>query len=520
MDTVLLALIASIPFILLFVLLIPAKKPAVKALPIVWLTALIIAFFVWRIEPIYIPSSFLKAIFMTIEIMLIVLGAVWLLELIKHTKHMKNIQEFFAGISPDARVQGIIIGWLFVSLMEGVAGFGTPAAIAAPLLVALGFTPILAVTVALIANFVATTFGAAGTPILLGFGNLGFERAILEQSGQFSAVFHAIASIVVPLAITYLIASKKKNAFKEFIPFALFAWLIFVIPYLLSALFIGPELPTIIASLLSLTIVSYAAKKNFLVPKNRITFKKQRKKQINPRKALFSAMPYMIIVLSLLITRAVLPIRIFLQSLKINLESILSSSLSFSYLPFFTPSFFFFLAIAVSTIVYKIPKKTITVTLKGSANRIKSAAIALIFALGLVQLLIASSNNTKGFAGMPILIAETLGNLFGSFYPFVSPFIGAFGSFISGSNTVSNILFGVFQTESAVALGLSIPIVLALQAAGGAVGNMIAIHNVLAASATVGLKDQESAIIRKTMFAMFIYLLILGILGMVATTVI
>ena len=512
----LLAIIASIPFILLFILLIPLKRPAIKALPIVWFVALIISYFVWNIELIYIPSSFLRAIFMALEIMLIVLGAVWLLEIVKQTKHIKNIEDFLAAISPDSRIQGIIIGWLFVSLMEGVAGFGTPAAIAAPLLVALGFTPLLAVTVALIGNSVATTFGAAGTPILLGFGNLGFERTILEQSGHFSAIFHSIASIVIPLSIVYLISSKKKGAFKEAIPFAIFTWFVFTVPYLLSALFLGPELPSILASLISLMIISFAARKEFLTPRKEFMLKKQKQKKIEPKKAIFSMLPYLIVVSLLMASRAIPELRSALQSVSISWNNILGSSTQFSYLPLFTPAFYFFVAIVISLFAFKTPYKIVKSSLMESFLKIKSATIALIFALGFVQILIASSTNLRNIQSMPVVIAEALGNLFGNFYPFISPSIGALGSFISGSNTVSNILFGIFQSQSAVTLGISIPIILALQTVGGAVGNMIAIHNILAASATVGLKNQESLIIKKTIVVMLIYLLILGVLGMIA----
>ena len=514
----LLALLASIPFLVLFILLIPLKKPAVKALPIVWLTALLISIFVWNINSIYIASSFVRAIFMTLEIMLIVLGAVWLLEIVKETKQIQNIQNFLASISPDARVQGLIIGWLFVSLMEGVAGFGTPAAIAAPLLVALGFKPILAVSVALIGNSVATTFGAAGTPILLGFGSLGVDKIILESSGHISAILHGIASIIIPISLVYIITreKKKKNAFKEMIPFSVFAWLVFSVPYVLTAIFIGPELPSILASLLSLVVISYASKKKFLIPKQSFYFKKSNDKKLNLKGIISSILPYILVVSLLLVSRAVIPLKSFLQSISISYNSILGSTVNFSYLPVFTPAFYFFISIMISSLVLKTPFKTIKTSFNNSLLKIKSATIALVFALGFVQLLIFSSMNSRGLSSMPVLIAETLGNFFGMFYPFVSPFIGAFGSFISGSNTVSNILFGVFQSESAIALGISIPLILALQAVGGAVGNMIAIHNVLAASATVGIKHQESLIIKKNIVVMLIYLLILGVLGMIA----
>ena len=526
MDPALLVILAAFPFILLFILLIVLHWPAIKALPVVWALTIPITMFAWQIEMIYIPASLIRGTFMAMEIILIILGAVWLLEILKRSKHMDTIQSFLAGISPDARIQGIIIGWLFVSLMEGVAGFGTPAAVAAPLLVALGFTPVLAVSVALIANSVATTFGAAGTPVLLGLGNLGLERGLLEHISQISAGFHLIASIIIPLAIVYLVVveygkekrKKINRPFVSMIPFSVFAWVVFGIPYLFSALFIGPELPSIIAAILSLAIVSIAAHRGFLVPKERLAFSKKKAKKIPSSKALFAALPYIMIVLLLMLTRTITPLRNLLQSIEISVSSILSSSMGFSYQPLFTPAFYFFLAGLLSVVIYRMRKDHIRSTLHDAFIRVRTAFIALIFALGLVQLFMASENNAAGIQGMPMVLAESIGNLFGWLYPLVAPMVGVFGSFISGSNTVSNILFGAFQNESAIALGISIPIILALQAVGGAIGNMIAIHNVLAASATVGLHHKESIIIRKTIVVAIIYALVVGALGLIAVS--
>ena len=529
MNQILLALIAAFPFLLLFILLIFRHWPAIRALPVVWFVTLLSSVFIWRIESVYISASFIRGVFMALEIILIIFGAVWVLEILKKTKHMNVIQDFLANISPDIRIQGIIIGWLFVSLMEGVAGFGTPAAIAAPLLVALGFAPLLAVSVTLIANSVATTFGAAGTPILLGFGNLGLKRIVLEQTGQMSAIFHFIASIIIPISIVYLIVTEykkinpnKKNIntpIKSTIPFCVFAWLAFGIPYILSTIFIGPELPSIIGAIFGLTVVSIAAKKGFLIPKQTMMFKKKKRKNVSLKNILISTFPYIAIVLFLMITRTIMPLRSLIQSIQISIPSILGSSIGFSYQPLFTPAFYFILTGLISLFVFKTSFKHAKETAKNSFMKIRNATVALIFALGLVQLLMASENNLSGIASMPLILAESVGKLFGQAFPIISPLIGAFGSFISGSNTVSNILFGAFQNQSAISLGISVPIILALQAAGGAIGNMIAIHNVLAASATVGLHHKESKIIRKTIVVAILYSLIVGILGFIAINI-
>ncbi len=527
MNPTLLASIAATPFIVLFFLLVYKRWPAIKAIPLVWALVLVISVTIWKVDTIYIPASFIRGALMALEIMLIIFGAVWVLEVLKKSGRIQSIQDFLASISPDARVQGIIIGWLFVSLMEGVAGFGTPAAMAAPLLVAVGFSPVLAVSVALISNSVATTFGAAGTPVLLGLGSMDLERAALEQIGQNSAIFHFVASIVVPLAVVMLIVKehKRKNkkhperAFSSMVPFAIFSWLVFGIPYVLATFLIGPELPSIIAAIIALCVVSVAAHHGFLVPKHVISFKKGKKKVVSAKEAIWSVLPYVLIVLFLMLTRTIGQLRSALQSIEVSFSSILGSGLGFSYQPLFTPAFFFILSGMIAILLYKQGRTEIKESAKDAFMRVRIATVALIFALALVQLFMATENNASGIESMPLALAGAVSGIFGWAFPLVSPLIGAFGSFISGSNTVSNILFGAFQQETALALGMSVPIILALQAAGGAIGNMIAVHNVLAANATVGLQNEESTIIRKTIVVAIIYSVLVGIMGLIAISI-
>ena len=148
-------------------------------------------------------------------------------------------------------------------------------------------------------------------------------------------------------------------------------------------------------------------------------------------------------------------------------------------------------------------------------KRIKVPFFTLIFIIALVQIILLSKNNLANIASMPLVLAQFFSSYTGKFYPFFSPIIGMIGSFISGSNTVSNLFFTAFQYETALQLGISTVIVVALQAVGGAIGNMIAVHNVIAASATVGLKNQEGKIIRTNLIPALVYSLLAGIIGMV-----
>jgi lactate permease len=140
--------------------------------------------------------------------------------------------------------------------------------------------------------------------------------------------------------------------------------------------------------------------------------------------------------------------------------------------------------------------------------------MALLFAVALVRVFIDSGLNGSGLESMPIYLANQLASAVGGAWPFFAPVVGAMGAFVAGSNTVSDLMFGVLQFSVAAAAGLPVVMVLALQAVGGAAGNMITVHNVVAASATVGLVGKEGTLIRITLIPMIIYLLVAGLVGM------
>ncbi|OIO41583.1 hypothetical protein AUJ62_02515 [Candidatus Pacearchaeota archaeon CG1_02_32_21] len=515
MNDLILTLLALLPFILLLFFIVIKRWSAVKAMPLTWMITLLIVLFVFNIPFIFAAASFIKGVFIALEIMLIIFGAILFLQILKEKGQIKNLQSTLSYISDDSRVQAIIIAFLFGALIEGIAGFGTPAALAAPLLVSLGFPALLAVILALIANSTPVSFGAAGTPILLGLGGLGFDKPLLLEITKNTALIHGIASFIIPLILVFLVINykeknKKLKKFLEILPFAIFSWITFIIPYLLIAFYIGPELPSIIGGFIGLTLSSLAAHYNFLVPKNTISFKKAKKQKISLIKGIKSISPYLIIIILLSLSRIIIPLKNILSNISLEWINILNQSISYSFLPLFTPSFYFFISAVFCIFIFKANKKEIKNFLKLSFKKVKTPAIALIFALALVQLLIISD--------MPLIIAQSLSSLSKSLFIFLSPYIGAFGSFIAGSNTVSNLLFATFQAETAKALGLPLAVILSLQVVGGAIGNMIAIHNVLAAEATVGLKGQEGNIIRKTIWITVIYSLIAGVIGFFIAT--
>ena len=482
------------------------RKPALITMPIVWVITNLLVYFFWNLSPIVLSLALLKGTAVTLEIVLIILGAIWLLEALKVTGAMNAIQSTLSKISKDARVQVIMVAWFFGAIVEGAAGFGTPAALVAPLLVAIGFKPLQAVILALVANSTPVTFGAVGTPINIGLGSQGITQ--LSQITLFSASLHAIVGFFIPLILIVLVDKfLGKGRVKDAIPLAIFAGLSFTIPYILTALFIGPELPSLIAGLTGLIIVSMAEKKKLFVPKKEVKLRAKKIKKTTTKENILAFAPYIILVLLLALSRMSASLSTFLKKIEMTIGA---QDITYSFYPLFSPSFFLILVAIITLLIHKEQLKTYAQTVTMALKALIKPAVALIFTLGLVQILLLSSKG--GVQSIPAIIGSSL-SILGPLYPIASPFIGVFGAFITGSNTVSNLLFANLQSTVATSLGLSTLLMISLQSVGGAIGNMVAIHNVLAAQATVKLTGQEGNIIRHTIWISLGYALLIGIIG-------
>lgn len=546
----LMALIAFLPILVTIVMIVVFALPAKKVMPYVWFLAVIIAYFIWGVEINHIFASTLFGFLSTFNILIIIFGAILVLNTLKQSGAMNVIGHSFSGISKDRRVQAIIIGWMFGSLIEGAAGFGTPAALAAPLLVGLGFPALAAVTVALVFNSTAVSFGAVGTPIIGGISAVMKEPIILqlgEQAwlpflisiGAWSAIFHFVIGSFIPLMaicmLTAFFGPRGKRGFKYGLaaaPFAIFSGFAFTVPYLFTALFLGPEFPSLVGALIGLPIIIIAAKNNFLTPKDSWDFPpkeewedewkgieleiKEEKKEEKVMPLWLAWFPYFLITLILIITRIpFFDLRSILLAQEIRWDNILGSGIDYTLPYLFLPGIIPFVLIAIVVIfIHQMSFEKVKEAWTTTFRQLSGVALALFFIVAMVQVMIHSGNNLKGTEGMMIIMSSAMAQIMGEAWPIASPFIGVLGSFISGSNTVSNILFAPFQYEVAMQLGLSGIIILALQSVGGAIGNMISIHNIIAVCAVVGLSGVEGKIIRRNIIPVIIYALAVGLLAL------
>ncbi len=545
------ALIAITPLALVFLLLILWQWPAKQAIPVGLCLTVLLALFYWQVSPIHILAASIEGVIIAVNILFIILGALLLLFTLVHSGAVSTIRDTFARISPDPRIQAIIIAWTFGAFIEGASGFGTPAAIAGPLLVVLGFPPLAAVMCALIIQSTPVSFGAVGTPILVGIhdglsGQLIVDNHIASQDGINTfdnlifiiggqvAVIHALTGFIIPLIVVVMLTrffgiNKSWREGLEVWKFALFAGIAFTVPYVLLALYLGPEFPSLIGGLTALVLTVMAARRGIFQPKTQWQFPEQnqwpqnwlsntgfnRKFINNEQLPLWkAAFPYILISFLLIVTRLpVLPFKSFLSGFEISTGMLFGTDITASINPFYSPGIIFILAVLICIPLLKINIRQMTAISKSTLSAFLNAAVVLIIAVPMVRIFIQSGVNTSGLESMPITLAQTIADMAGQAWPVFAATIGAIGAFIGGSNTVSNLTFALFQFGVGVKTDLSPVMIVALQAVGGAAGNMICIHNIVAASATCGLSGQEGNLIRKTVIPTIYYLVIASMIG-------
>lgn len=531
------ALLAFLPIFIVILLMTALNFGSRKALPLGLAVAVLVALTYWKMDYRDVIGYSLFGVFKAIDIILIIFGAILILNTLTQSGAMAKINQGFHSISSDRRVQVIIIAWLFGAFLEGAAGFGAPAALAAPLLVGLGFPPLAAAAIALILNSTPVAFGAVGTPFLAAVSTVsrhvtqgGIEIAVFsKQLAFYSALIHMVIGTFMPLIglAALILGFGKERSIKPVLqaaPFALLSGAAFTIPYFLSALFLGAELPSIIGGLVGLVIMVTAARKGIFVPKipwdfpDRDQWPKEwsASKPIEdispPAMSLLKAwLPYILIAVILVITRIpAFKLKKILTSLVISVPGVLgaeSHQFRWAYNPGILP---FVLVAVITPLIYRMKFLHIKTAWTDSVRQITGAAIALFAGIAMVQLMVNSDANGAGLPSMLSAMAQAMASIAGSAFTFVSPYIGVLGSFMSGSNTVSNVLFASLQYETASLLRLPEVMIVALQVVGGGIGNMVCINNIVAVAATVGVIGVEGKIIKRNALPMFIYALLAG----------
>ncbi len=621
------AILAFVPIMLVIVLMVALNMPVRRAIPISWLFCCVIAFVFWKMSFGSLMKQTVIGFLESFTVLIVIFGAVLIMNTLSESGAMDSIKGMFCGITTDARVQAVIIGFLFGSFIEGAAGFGTPAALVGPLMASIGFNPLAATAIALIYNSVPVPFGAVGTPtnaaiavvadaVTKGGGskeafsaNLTFHTALLMALGTLLVML--IVAVIQVFVFADTPEKRKVKYVIEILPFLIYVTILFNVIYLLIARFLGPELVSLGASAISMIIVLSTSRKGFLLPKDKWEFtqkvctvqkqdehgfmdslkpklivklqdmlekhfekeyekldreidslNQQKELQIREllkdedieiqylkrelddywkRQSLIKRLkrkdfllgvpilrawvPYIIIGAVLALTRVLSALRPdswagVMKNIKLAVLSA-DGEVFWGFAFLWNPGVIFILVALLSVFILRMRNVYVRKAWLKSLDQTRGAAIPLMFGVGIVYILRNSANvsvevsylmngKVAGLSSMLTMMADGLGYLFKDFYLWVSPLIGVIGSFISGSNTVSNTLFAGLQFETAVLVGLPQVVVLALQNTGGAIGNMICVNNVVSACATTGMSGNEGRIIRLNIIPCVLFWILLS----------
>lgn len=568
-------LMAALPLIVVAVLLVGFLWPATHAMPISWIVALIIGFFIWENPPDYLLGSSIVGVMTALEILWIVFGALVLLYTLMQAGAFDRINEGFAAVSDDRRVQIVLLAFFLSTFIEGAAGFGTPAAVVAPLLLALGFPALAAVIAALIGHIIAVTYGAVGTPIIVGIQTpLEIYEGTIEADGgmtvveyshnvaAWAATYHALAGFVMPLfavgMVVYFFGPREERSIRpalEVWPLCLAAGIAFAIPYWLSAWFITAEFPSLIGSMVGAAIMLPLLRAGYFIPDTEWDFPPREQwpdhwvgtiepggEEVNAgagasdMSLLKAWSPYIVLIVLLVITRVVEPISDVITNEELGVQvgditlgvviawqDMFGYDLSADIAWVNVPGFWLILSALIAVGIYGMSGDQVKAAWAEAGEKLVSPFIALVFVIAMVQVMIQSGGAPGAPeyevingdpASMIELLAIVTANLTGFAYPSIAAVIGALAAIMVGSNTVSNITFGGFQFTAAHELDLPSQIIVGAQATGGAIGNLVAIHNVVAALATVGHVGQEGRVIRLNLIPLFYYAIVVGILTM------
>jgi len=496
---------ALAPVLCLIALIGFLKIPPIYSALVALLTAILVAVFCFNQKIYLIAMSIAEGVCLAIwPMVIIIFAAIFSYNFITVTGRMEIVKKLIVSASSEKSVLVLLLVWGLGNFLEGIAGYGTAVAIPVGIMIALGFNPFFSAFVCLLGNTVSTGFGAIGIPAI----TLSIMADIdLNISTTFIVLQLIVIAFFIPFLLVVLTEKSLKKSLKYF-PEALAASLGFGITHLLVAIFLGPQLPTIagaISGMVFVIIVSSIRKKKALSgagsPKNN--------SDRLPAKKIFDALSvYFLILVFIALASPLFPkVKYFMESLSSKIKFYPGETgkiITFYWLT--TPGMLIFLAVTIVAVIDIFKKKPSVFfnTLFNTFNTLKPSLLTII--------LLVSSAMIMRYSGMIEFLAKGTSSVAGSFYPFFSPFVGALGTFITGSDTSSCILFGEFQKRVALDLGINEYWLTAANMSGATAGKMIAPQSIAIAAASAGIAGQESALFRKTSFFCLFYVIFLGLL--------
>ncbi|CAM2868509.1 L-lactate permease [Fructilactobacillus fructivorans] len=517
-------LVSMFPILIPIILLGFLNMPALKGMSVTAILVILASLFIWKMPLKALAASAIQGFHKSLTIAWILLGALLLLRALEYTGSVDRINAGFTKLTTDMRLQTILIVFLFGSLIEGVSGFGAPAMVTAPLLIALGFKPLSSIVLALVADSTAASFGAVGTPLTVGLSNT-VGTAETGKVGLKIANLELISGTLVPLILIVMLVfllpnQHTQNRLKSVLqvtPWCIAIGLVYSISNIGSQLLLGYELTSVISPIIALVIAILSIKFNILLPKDvkKNPWKQSPKITIKEPKTNISLvrawMPYVLVVVLLVIPKLIRPIHDWLNThVNLSLTNILGfKAIDSSWLLLASPGTVLLIVALLTVLLREESFRSFSREAWGVVKSMKTTILTLIVTLIMVQVFTNTSFNGANLDSMPGYLASFMATHLHGVWLAIAPILGAVGSFVTGSTTVSTLTFSSVQADVAIDAGLDKYLILAGQVIGAAVGNMICVYNIVSVSGVVGLKGEEGKVMRKTAIPAVAYLFFL-----------
>ena len=497
MNDYMLFAIAMIPVLWLIVSLGVLKMPAHKTCSFTVILTLAIAIICWRMK-------FIDGITATVEgmaialwpILLVIVAALFTYNLAVETKTMDVIKKMLSSITTDKRIQVLILAWGFGGFLEAVAGYGTAVAIPASILASLGFNPLFAAVICLLANTVPTAFGALGIPVTTLATVTGLEVVHLSYVTSIQ-----LAGFIVLIPFLLVILTEKSiKALKGVVGITLISGITFAVPQVFIAKYLGADLPALVASICSMACTILMAK---AMNKEKVETKEDK---IGLKEGVLAWLPYILLCGLILIASPLVPsINSLLAKASSNIHIYTgdaTSTTAFSWIN--TPGMMILIATFIAGLIQKLKFTYMLDVLKRTIIQLKTSFITIMSIVAISKIM--------SHSGMTSSISFGLCAITGSFYPLIAPLLGAIGTFVTGSDTSANILFGALQTEAAKSLSIDPYWIAAANTAGATAGKMISPQSIAIATSATGLIGSEGKILSTTVKYCLGYVIILGLI--------
>lgn len=512
------AIIAIIPIVLLFVLMLGLKMAGHKSAFLTLLVTIALALFVAPAMG-FVPKDFtfagvgwavvegvLKAVF---PILIIILMAIFSYNVLVESKEIEVIKNQFTSFSDDKGVTVLMLVWGFGGLLEGMAGFGTAVAIPAAILISLGYKPVFSALVALIANTVPTGFGAVGVPVItlcneVAAGGVASPELIREVSTycvvQLSPLF-----IILPFIILML-TNRSRNAIGRNLLISLWVGGISLATQYAVAMFLGAETPAIIGSVAA--IIALLVYSKLFAPKK----DNSNVKHYTAAETFRAWSVYFFILLFILLSGPLFPdINSFLKSHLVSRVAlpIYADGTTFNFGWISNAGLMLLLGTIIGGLIQGVSPRKLLVILARTTVNLRKTVITIISLVSLASVM--------NYAGMIVVIASALAAVTGQLYPVFAPLIGAIGTFVTGSDTSSNILFAKLQANVAHQLNYgNSDWLVAANTTGATGGKMISPQSIAIATAACDMQGRDGEILKAAIPYAIAYIAIGGLMVLLA----